>query len=288
MLARGFDVRATDGSPEMAAVASRRLGRPVETLLFHDLDEVEAYDGVWANACLLHVPRAELADVLALIWRALKPGGDFYASYKAGDADGRDTLNRYYNYPSPDWLRANYAEAGNWSSLSIETGEVRGFDNKWAAMLFVVARKKAPDARLQASAAWRSDKMRSLGMSGKKDASAYCCCRCDRAGHWMGHGRPSEPVVGRQVAADLGMDISAVFAGNSIFDVDYGFVRAGSGQGIHPVWGTACDDRRHHCRRAGLRSAVQFDRPRVVLRSMGHPRHGRQRDVGHRHLHPAQ
>ena len=45
MLAKGFDVRPTDGSPEMADVASRRLGRPVETLLFHDLDAVEAYDG---------------------------------------------------------------------------------------------------------------------------------------------------------------------------------------------------------------------------------------------------
>ena len=47
----------TDGSPEMAAVASKHLGRTVETLLFHELDEVEAYDAVWANACLLHVPR---------------------------------------------------------------------------------------------------------------------------------------------------------------------------------------------------------------------------------------
>ena len=141
MLARGFDVHPTDGSPEMADEASRRLGRPVGTLLFHDLDKLEAYDGVWANACLLHVPRDELAPVLARIWRAIKPGGYFYASYKTGEADGRDTLNRYYNYPSPDWLRATYAEAGNWSSFSIEQGEVRGFDGKQAAMLFVVARK---------------------------------------------------------------------------------------------------------------------------------------------------
>lgn len=141
MLAGGFDVRPTDGSPEMAEVASRRLGRPVETLLFHDLDAAEAYDGVWANACLLHVPRPELAQVLARIWRALKPAGYFYASYKTGSADGRDKLNRYYNYPSPDWLRATYAEAGQWDSLSIEMGEVRGFDNEQAAMLFVVARK---------------------------------------------------------------------------------------------------------------------------------------------------
>jgi SAM-dependent methyltransferase len=141
MLAAGFDVFPTDGSPELAAEASRRLGRPVGTLLFHDLDKVEAYDGVWANACLLHVPRPELADVLTLIWRALKPGGQFYASFKAGDADGRDTLNRYYNYPSPDWLRATYAGAGSWNSFSIETGTVKGFDNEWADMLFVVARK---------------------------------------------------------------------------------------------------------------------------------------------------
>ncbi len=122
----------TDGSPEMAAVASRRLGRTVETLLFHDLDEVEAYDGVWANACLLHVPRDELATVLAADPARAETGGAFYASYKTGDGDGRDTLNRYYNYPSPDWLRATYAEAGNWSSLSIESGEVRGFDDKMA------------------------------------------------------------------------------------------------------------------------------------------------------------
>jgi SAM-dependent methyltransferase len=141
MLARGFDVLPTDGSPEMAEVASRRLGRPVGTLLFHDIDAVEAYDGVWANACLLHGPRDELAQVLGRIWRALKPGGVFYASFKTGDAEGRDTLNRYYNYPSPDWLRETYADAGSWRSLEIETGEVIGFDDKWAPMLFVVARK---------------------------------------------------------------------------------------------------------------------------------------------------
>lgn len=141
MLAAGFDVRATDGSPEMGAVAAERLGRPVETLLFHEVDETAAYDGVWANACLLHVPRHQLAHVLSLIWRALKPGGVFFASYKSGDHEGRDALDRYYNYPTPDWLRMSYAKAGGWRSLEIETGEVLGFDNQSASMLFVVAIK---------------------------------------------------------------------------------------------------------------------------------------------------
>jgi SAM-dependent methyltransferase len=141
MLAAGFDVHPTDGSPELAREASRRLGQPVATLLFHELDAIEVFDAVWANACLLHVPRPELGNVLTLIWRALKPGGYFYASFKAGEQDGRDSLNRYYNYPSPDWLRDTYACAGRWGSVTIETGKVRGFDNEWADLLFVVARK---------------------------------------------------------------------------------------------------------------------------------------------------
>lgn len=141
MLARGYDVTPTDGSPEMAEVASRRLGRQVRTLLFDDLDAAAVYDGIWANACLLHVPRDQLANVLARIRRALKAGGAFYASYKSGDGDGRDGLDRYYNYPTEEWLRATYRQAGAWSDLSIETGEVRGFDDAMAEMLFVLARK---------------------------------------------------------------------------------------------------------------------------------------------------
>lgn len=143
MIARGYDVTPTDGSPELAEIASRKLGRPVGTLLFHDLKAVAAYDGVWANACLLHVPREQLAGVLGLIHRALKPGGAFYASYKAGEGDGRDALDRYYNYPTEDWLRATYAEAGAWTDLSIETGRVKAFDDAMAEMLFVLARKVA-------------------------------------------------------------------------------------------------------------------------------------------------
>jgi SAM-dependent methyltransferase len=141
MLAAGFDVDATDGSPEMAAEASRRLGRPVRTMLFHQLDAVGAYDGVWAYACLLHVPRDELAGVLARIWRALKPGGLFYASFKSGEGEGRDKLERYYNYPSEPWLRERYAEAGPWSSVAVETSEGKGFDQELARFLHVSARK---------------------------------------------------------------------------------------------------------------------------------------------------
>jgi SAM-dependent methyltransferase len=137
----GFKVRSTDGSPEMAEVASRRLGRPVETMLFHQLDAREAYDGVWASACLLHAPREELPGILSRIHRALKPSGVFYASFKAGDHDGRDSLGRYYNYASQEWLEAAYAQAGRWQTIAIETSEIKSFDDAPATMLHLLMRK---------------------------------------------------------------------------------------------------------------------------------------------------
>ena len=141
MLARGFALRATDGSPEMAEIASRRLNHPVEVMRFDELDESEAFDGVWASACLLHVPRDELPGILTRIHRALKTGGVFYASYKAGEGDGRDSLGRYYNYVSTEWLRAAYADAGPWQCLSSDTSEIKSFDAAPATMLHLVMRK---------------------------------------------------------------------------------------------------------------------------------------------------
>lgn len=56
MLSLGFDVDATDGTPELAAEAERRIGRPVRILRFEHLDANATYDGVWACASLLHAP----------------------------------------------------------------------------------------------------------------------------------------------------------------------------------------------------------------------------------------
>jgi choline dehydrogenase-like flavoprotein/SAM-dependent methyltransferase len=128
LIAAGLDVTPTDASTGLAAVAQERLGRPVRIMRADELDETEAYDGVWANACLLHVPVAALSGVLERIWRALKPGGLFFASYKAGDGGDRDSLGRYYNFPSRQDLEQFYAMGGSWSELTIETGTGGGYD----------------------------------------------------------------------------------------------------------------------------------------------------------------
>lgn len=140
LLGLGLDVTPTDGSPELAAEAQKRLGRPVSVLLFEDLVAEAAFDGVWANACLLHVPRPALAGILARVHRALRPGGAFYASFKAGEADGRDRFGRYYNYPDADWLRTAYG-AERWSSLDIDEDLGGGYDQEPTRWLHVTAIK---------------------------------------------------------------------------------------------------------------------------------------------------
>lgn len=140
LFALGLEVTPTDGSPELAAKAQTRLGRPVSVLLFEDLVAEAAFDGVWANACLLHVPRPALPGILARVHRALRPGGAFYASYKAGEAEGRDRFGRYYNYPDAGWLRTAYGRGG-WSRIDIEEDLGGGYDHEPTRWLHATAIK---------------------------------------------------------------------------------------------------------------------------------------------------
>ena len=140
LLGLGLDVSPTDGSPELAAQAQKRLGRPVSVLLFEDLVAEAAFDGVWANACLLHVPRPALPGIVARVHRALRPGGVFYASYKAGEAEGRDRFGRYYNYPDADWLRTAYGH-GSWNRIDIEEDLGGGYDQEPTRWLHATAIK---------------------------------------------------------------------------------------------------------------------------------------------------
>lgn len=83
----GYEVTAFDGSAEMVRLAREHTGLPVRLLTFSELDFEASFDGIWASASLLHVPRPELAAVLASLNRAMRPGGVFYVSMKLGDED---------------------------------------------------------------------------------------------------------------------------------------------------------------------------------------------------------
>lgn len=137
MIAAGFNVHPTDGVPEIAAKAERRLQRPVRVMRFDQIDATEGYDAVWANASLLHVPRAALPTVLAAIARTLKPGGWHFANFKAGGVEGRDRFGRYFSYLDLDELKSVYTESASWhihDACAYEGGGYEGGRGPWVAI----------------------------------------------------------------------------------------------------------------------------------------------------------
>ncbi|WIY52681.1 class I SAM-dependent methyltransferase [Devosia sp. YIM 151766] len=141
MARRGMQVDATDASAALAEEAEKRLGKPVRLLRFDQLEALETYDAVWACASLLHAPASELTGDLARIFRALRPEGLFVASFKAGNGEGRDRFNRYYNYPDAETLLAHYRSAADWAFLSLDTVAGGGYDGQPTPWLWVTARK---------------------------------------------------------------------------------------------------------------------------------------------------
>lgn len=88
MMDAGYIVTASNASVAMCAAASELMGRDVLNDGFAELKAESAFDGIWANASLLHVPRIELPEVFEIAADALRPKGIFYASFKLGDFEG--------------------------------------------------------------------------------------------------------------------------------------------------------------------------------------------------------
>ncbi|KJW03421.1 tellurite resistance TehB family protein [Rickettsia endosymbiont of Ixodes pacificus] len=78
-LSQGYQVTAFDGLTEMVKLATKETGIDVLHSTFQDVNFKKSFDGVWAQATLLHVPY-----VYKKVHAALKPEGIFYASYGYG------------------------------------------------------------------------------------------------------------------------------------------------------------------------------------------------------------
>ena len=103
----GHQVSAFDASEKLAAHASQLLGVSVPVKRFVEVDEVERYEGIWACASLLHVPANQLPDAFARLWRALKPGGVLYCSFKLGNGERQHTDRHFTD--------ANEQRIGEWT-----------------------------------------------------------------------------------------------------------------------------------------------------------------------------
>jgi SAM-dependent methyltransferase len=121
----GFDVTATEAAPKLAALAEAHAGLPVQVVTFEQMVWRETFDGIWACASLLHVPRAELAGVLRRLRDTLVLGGVWFMSFKCGSEERLANGRRFTDLDEAG-ATALLAEAGGLELLALEvSGDVR-------------------------------------------------------------------------------------------------------------------------------------------------------------------
>lgn len=136
----GFRVDAVDGSRELCALASAYIGIRVRRMLFEELDVVERYDGIWACASILHLPRTELADVLGRVETALKIGGVLYASFKYGTYEGMRN-GRFFTDFTEETLKAFWESTTTMRIIDLWITEDVRPDRKEEKWINLLARK---------------------------------------------------------------------------------------------------------------------------------------------------
>ncbi len=124
----GLQVRRTDITPAFVDLL-RAQGHDADVLdpLSDDLSSRSGeYDGVWANASLLHVARVDLPAVLARVAEVTRSGGLLRVSLKEGDGDGWSTHGsisrpRHFTYWRAEALREAVLASG-WTDVDVRSG----------------------------------------------------------------------------------------------------------------------------------------------------------------------
>lgn len=96
-LAQGYKVGAFDPSAAMcAATQEATRGAVIPRVMgFADYaDPAGSWDGIWAMASLLHLPRAEIAPTVARLLTSLAPGGRLFICLKHGSGERVDERGR--------------------------------------------------------------------------------------------------------------------------------------------------------------------------------------------------
>jgi SAM-dependent methyltransferase len=96
-LSKGHAVNAFDASEKMVELAFKETGVRIMHSTFLALNFENMFDGVWAQASLLHIPYDMTQGIYQKIHESLKLNGIFYASYKYGDSYMETPERDFYN-----------------------------------------------------------------------------------------------------------------------------------------------------------------------------------------------
>lgn len=97
-LQQGYTVKAFDPSEEMVKYATSLTGIKIGDGKWEELNEKNAFNGVWASASLYHVARGDMADVFSRIAAALKANGILFCSFRDNPEDFSEGGRSFTSY----------------------------------------------------------------------------------------------------------------------------------------------------------------------------------------------
>lgn len=121
----GYDVTPLDASEEMCKLAEIHTGLDVLCMNYEDMEFEDVFDGIWACASLLHIPKAELSLILDKAEAALKMGGVLYFSVRKGNFEGFRGERYFSDYTESELERIVKARHGLELIKIWETMDVR-------------------------------------------------------------------------------------------------------------------------------------------------------------------
>jgi len=139
---RGLTVHCLDNSPNMIALC-RSKGLEAD---IGDIENLQlartSYDGIWAYASLIHIPRDTLVRVVTKITALLKPGGILGLAVKEGSTEGLESDPRYQGVKRWFTYFTDQEIKGLMSPHFIFLDQYRDVVNKKTTFLHSLLRKK--------------------------------------------------------------------------------------------------------------------------------------------------
>lgn len=94
-LRKGYKATGIDASKELCRI-SRNQGLDVEEITIQEWVPKECYDGIWANASLVHIPIDDIEYFFVKAKGCLNDGGVIFASMKVGLVMDYDEKGRFF------------------------------------------------------------------------------------------------------------------------------------------------------------------------------------------------
>ncbi len=147
-LSAGYKVTAFDNSAKMVENASEFTGLDVLSMSFDDVQWVNRFDGIWACASLLHVPKKRIGIILKKLLDALKVSGVIYMSFKYGSEETVDQeTGRFFNNYTPDELKILLQQQDELEIIDVWESNSPLRQNKVLIWTNALARKISSDDR---------------------------------------------------------------------------------------------------------------------------------------------